>query len=100
MSDLILQLDTHEFCLCAELPQAVLLEIVEHGIVEPSGISPDQWLFDANALAIVKRAFRLQAQLQIEWAGVALALQLLDEIEQLRAENHHLRQRLCRFDLS
>ena len=72
--------------------------IVEHGIVEPSGPTPEQWLFDASALAIVKRAFRLQADLQIEWAGVALALQLLDELEHLRAENSHLRRRLSRFE--
>jgi chaperone modulatory protein CbpM len=93
-----MQLNIHEFCQYAELPQTVLLEIVDHGIIEPRGSSPEQWLFDANALAIVKRAFRLQAELQIEWAGVALALQLLDELEQLRAENSHLRRRLARFE--
>lgn len=98
MSSLIMQLNIHEFCQYAELPQTVLLEIVDHGIIEPRGSSPEQWLFDANALALVKRAFRLQAELQIEWAGVALALQLLDELEQLRAENSHLRRRLARFE--
>jgi chaperone modulatory protein CbpM len=98
MSSLIMQLNIHEFCQCAELPQTVVLEIVEHGIVEPSGPTPEQWLFDASALATVKRAFRLQAELQIEWAGVALALQLLTELEQLRAENNHLRRRLSRFE--
>ncbi|SFI31815.1 chaperone modulatory protein CbpM [Pseudomonas guineae] len=98
MSSLIMQLNIHEFCQCAELPQTVVLEIVEHGIVEPAGLTPDQWQFDADALAIVKRAFRLQAELQIEWAGIALALQLLDELEHLRVENNHLRRRLNRFE--
>lgn len=98
MSSQTLQVNILELCLCAELPQTVVLEIVEHGIVEPSGPTPEQWLFDASALAIVKRAFRLQADLQIEWAGVALALQLLDELEHLRAENSHLRRRLSRFE--
>lgn len=98
MSSLIMQLNIHELCQCAELPQTVVLEIVEHGIVEPSGATPEQWQFDANALAIVKRAFRLQAELQIEWAGVALALLLLDELEYLRDENNHLRRRLSRFE--
>ena len=45
-----------------------------------------------------KRARRLQGELQIEWAGIALALQLLDELEQLRAENSQLRRRLSRFE--
>ena len=98
MSRLIMQLNIDEFCQCAELPQTILLEIVEHGIVEPSGATPEQWRFGSNALAVVKRAFRLQTDLQIDWAGVALALQLLDELEQLRAENNHLRRRLSRFE--
>lgn len=98
MSSQIMQLDIHEFCQCAELPQSVLLEIVEHGIVEPSGSTPEQWRFSTHSLAIVKRAFRLQVELQIEWAGVALALQLLDDLEHLRAENSHLRRRLSRFE--
>ena len=98
MSSQRLQLNIHEFCQCAELPPAALLEIVEHGIVEPCGTSPEQWLFSSHALPIVKRAFRLQVELQIEWAGVALALQLLDELEQLRVENSHLRRRLSRFE--
>ena len=65
MSSLILQLNIHEFCQSAELPQAALLEIIEHGILEPSGATQEQWLFDANALAIAKRALRLQGELQI-----------------------------------
>jgi hypothetical protein len=57
MSSLIMQLNIHEFCQCAELPQTVVLEIVEHGIVEPSGPTPEQWLFDASALATVSARF-------------------------------------------
>ncbi|MFP6849448.1 MAG: chaperone modulator CbpM [Pseudomonas sp.] len=98
MSTLIMQLNIHEFCQCAELTQVTLLEIVDHGIVEPSGTTPDEWLFDNNALVAVKRARRLQSDLQIDWAGVALALQLIDELEQLRAENSHLRRRLSRLE--
>ena len=97
-SSLIVQFSLHEFCECAELPQESVLEIVEQGIVEPTGPTPEQWVFDAAALATAKRALRLQRDLQIEWAGIALALQLLDELEQLRAENTRLRCRLSRFE--
>lgn len=97
MSSLTLQLNIHEFCQCADLPQECLLEIVEHGILEPKGPTPEQWLFDANALSMAKRALRLQRDLQLEWAGIALALQLLDELEQLRNENQQLHRRLSRF---
>ncbi len=98
-SSLIVQFSLREFCQCAELPEESLLQIVEHGIIEPSGPTPEQWLFDAGALATARRAMRLQRELDIEWAGIALALQLLGELEQLRAENSLLRRRLSRFEM-
>ncbi|AYC34513.1 chaperone modulatory protein CbpM [Pseudomonas cavernae] len=98
-SRLIIQFNLHEFCQCAELSTECLYEIVEHGIVEPSGSQPEDWLFDATALAIAKRAARLRRDLDIEWAGIALALNLLEELEQLRTENSRLRQRLSRFEV-
>ncbi|UVE17254.1 chaperone modulatory protein CbpM [Pseudomonas sp. LS44] len=98
-SRLIIQFNLQEFCQCAELSTDYVYEIVEHGIVEPRGRLPEEWLFDAAALAIAKRAARMRRDLDIEWAGIALALNLLDELEQLRAENRRLRQRLDRFQL-
>ena len=74
-----------------------MIEIVEHGIVEPSGKTPEEWLFDDQAPVLAKRAAKLQRELELEWEGVALALQLLDEVQQLRSENSMLRQRLGRF---
>lgn len=97
-SSLVLQLNIDELCQSAELPIEYLFEIVEHGILQPSGQTPADWLFDAAALAVVKRALRLRRDLDLEWAGVALALELLAELEQLRAENSRLRQRLRRFE--
>jgi chaperone modulatory protein CbpM len=43
------------------------------------------------------RALRLHQELEIDWSGIALAIELLDELEQLRDENRMLRQRLRRF---
>lgn len=63
MNALIMQLNFYELCQTVDLPQTVLLDIADHGIVEPHGRTPEQWRFDANALAIFKRAFRLQVQL-------------------------------------
>ena len=97
-SSLTLQLSVEEFCQSAELPIEHLLEIVEYGILQPSGQTPEDWLFDANALAVAKRALRLRRDLEIEWAGIALALELLAELEQVRRENSHLKQRLSRFE--
>ena len=96
-STLIVQLDMQTLCQEADLPAAYVIEIVEHGIVEPSGRTPEDWLFDLQAPVLAKRAARLHAELELEWEGVALALELLEEVRQLRSENDMLRQRLGRF---
>ena len=92
-----LVIDMQELCEVVDLPAAFVIEIVEHGIVEPQGRQPDEWLFDSAALSIARRAVKLHHELQMEWDGVALALDLLEELEEVRAENRMLRQRLGRF---
>ncbi|MFK8331129.1 chaperone modulator CbpM [Pseudomonas sp. BJa5] len=96
-STLVVQLDMQTLCREADLPAAYVIEIVEHGIVEPSGRTPEEWLFDDQAPVLAKRAAKLQRDLALEWEGVALALELLDEVQQLRSENLMLKQRLGRF---
>lgn len=98
MSDtLVVEMRVEEICAAAGIPTPVLIEIVDLGIIEPEGTSPQEWLFDTRAVALIKRACRLQRDLDIEWAGVALAMQLLDELDRLRAENQLLRRQLNRF---
>jgi chaperone modulatory protein CbpM len=96
MSDTLV-VDMQEFCQVVDLPAAFVIEIVEHGILEPQGQRPDDWVFDTYSLSVAKRAVKLHNDLELEWDGVALALNLLDELEQVRAENRMLKQRLGRF---
>ena len=96
MSDTLV-IGIQELCEAVDLPAAFVIEIVEHGILEPQGRQPDEWLFDSAALSIARRAVKLHHELQLEWDGVALALDLLEELEEVRAENRMLRQRLGRF---
>lgn len=96
-STLIVQLDMRTLCQEADITADCVIEIVEHGIVEPSGRTPEEWVFDDRAPLTLKRAVKLHDQLALEWEGVALALELLEEVQQLRSENSMLRQRLGRF---
>ena len=96
-STLIVQLDMRTLCQEADITADWVIEIVEHGIVEPSGRTPEDWVFDARAPLTLKRAVKLHEELELEWEGVALALELLEEVQQLRSENSMLRQRLGRF---
>ncbi|HJR27619.1 MAG TPA: chaperone modulatory protein CbpM, partial [Pseudomonas sp.] len=47
MSDpVIVQLDMAEFCESTELSDVYVIEIVEHGILEPQGAQPKDWVFN------------------------------------------------------
>ena len=96
-STLIVQLDMERFCEEANIPATYVIEIVEHGIIEPQGRTPDAWRFEDYELVTAKRAAKLHQELELEWEGVALALQLMEEVQQLRAENRRLKQQLGRF---
>ena len=94
MSELEFKMTVVEVSQCVRLPLEAIVEIVETGIVQPEGSQPTEWVFDKQMLVILKKAQRLQRDLEIDWNGVALALGLMDELEAVRAENTRLRQLL------
>ena len=62
-----------------------IVELVEEGVVAPIGREPESWRFTGAQLRRARMAVRLQRDLDLNLAGAALALQLLDEVEVLRA---------------
>lgn len=83
-----------ELCRVCQLPAERIVALVEEGIVEPDGAEPEQWRFRSLCITRIRRADRLERDLGVNLAGAALALQLLDEIEQLSARLRRLeRQR-------
>lgn len=64
-----------------------ILDLIEEGVLAPStGRAPEDWRFSSTQLRQVTVAWRLQRDLGVNLAGAALALQLLDEVETLRAQ--------------
>ena len=61
-----------------------IIALVEEGILEPRGAVPGEWRFAAPCVRRVQVAIRLERDLGINRAGVALALDLLDELAWLR----------------
>ncbi len=59
-------------------------EMVLHGILEPQGTTTQTWVFDYSALSRTQKALRLHRDLDINWQGIALALELLEEVQELR----------------
>ena len=67
-----------------------VVELVEQGVLEPLARPTGEWHFAATALGRVRTAERLHRDLELDAAGIALALDLLDEIESLRARLRRL----------
>ncbi|WP_129138607.1 chaperone modulator CbpM [Modicisalibacter coralii] len=68
---------------CAVHAEAIV-ELVDEGILTPSGPAPHRWRFSGRHLVRARVALRLQQDLGVNLPGAALALELMDEIEQLR----------------
>lgn len=68
-----------------QVPAERVLELVAQGVIEPVGGGSQQWLFQSVSIRRVRCAERLRKDLGVNTAGAALALDLLDEIRQLRA---------------
>jgi chaperone modulatory protein CbpM len=73
-----------ELCSVCEMTEAQVIELVEHGVVEPQGSQPPQWRFHGISIRRIRRAQRLERDLGVNTAGAALALDLLEELEELR----------------
>jgi chaperone modulatory protein CbpM len=79
-----LELTLVQLCQICQLPTERIFALVEEGIVEPLGDEPNQWRFRSVTITRIQRAHRLERDLGVNMAGVALALDLLEEIDQLK----------------
>lgn len=76
-----------ELCRVSGASEVQLVEWIEQGAIEPKYVSEDDGPhFDGVSLRRARKARHLAQDLEINAAGIALALDLLDEIEALRAQ--------------
>lgn len=73
----------HEFCHACGVQTELVVEMVQEGVIEPAAMQEEEWQFHGNALVRARRALRLVRDLDVNWPGAALALDLMDEIERL-----------------
>ena len=74
-----------ELCQACQASQDHVIAWVFEGVLEPLGTRPDEWYFTGPALRRARLAAWLTQDLELNPPGIALALDLLDEIAQLRA---------------
>jgi chaperone modulatory protein CbpM len=75
---------TLELCHAIGLEPEFLVAWVNEGILNPVGHSSEEWRFSGDTMSRAKKALRLYRDLEINTPGVAMVLELLDEISRLR----------------
>jgi chaperone modulatory protein CbpM len=79
-----------DLCKCCTVQAETIIEMVEEGMLSPTGESPSEWRFKGTAQRYVEITLHLQRDLRVNLPGAALALELIEENERLR---HKLRIR-------
>lgn len=80
-------LTLEQLCRTCAVQTEFVLTLLEEGVAQPiEGARPETWRFNEVQVRRVSVAWRLQRDLGVNPAGAALALQLLDEVETLRAQ--------------
>jgi len=85
-----IELSLAELCRACQLPAERVVELVDEGVVEPVGRDPARWRFRGISVRRVRCVQRLERDLGVNVAGAALAIELLEELERLRARLRRL----------
>ena len=72
-----------ELCEKCFLAHEQVLEMVHEGVLDPDAETPGEWRFTYGSVRRVFTAQRLQRDLGVNLAGAALALELLDRLDEL-----------------
>lgn len=81
---------------CCGVSTDTIVILVSEGVLSPHGQSQHEWQFAGADLARALSAVRLERDLGLNPAGAALAVEMMDEMQQLR-ERVRLLERLI-FD--
>jgi chaperone modulatory protein CbpM len=79
-------LTIEELCRICAVDERHIVEFVEEGVLDVVEINTAEWRFSGTALRRARLALRLERDLELNLAGVALAVELMDELEYLRRE--------------
>jgi len=79
-----LELEFEEFCRICHTSEEFVTALVAEGVIEPHGEQRAEWRFTGRSVRRTQVAIRLHEDLDVNLPGVALALDLLEEIERLR----------------
>ena len=78
------RLTLEQLCEACNVSVEWIHSLIEESIIEPQGQDIRLWRFSGASLVRVRSAFRLQHDLGVNLAGIALALDLISELNSLR----------------
>ena len=79
-------LSLQDLCRACTAETVEIIALVHEGVLHPGGAGQPDWQFTGVHVQRAQRALRLQRDLGVNLAGAALALELMDEMELLRAQ--------------
>lgn len=91
-TELYFQLTLTELSTSFGVQSETIIEIINEGIINARQDEQGEWHFDAESISTVRTVLHLNRDLGVNMAGAALALDLMREIEALKA-------RLPKFEL-
>ncbi len=77
-------LSLQQLCHGATAEPEFILQLVEYEVLVPQGGQEAEWRFRAEDLARLRRAQRLTRDFELDLSALALVMQLLDELMELR----------------
>ena len=84
-----------EVCRVIQADDQLIMQFVEYHIIQPKGTSKLNWQFDDLALKRAQLARNFYYDLEVNFEGIALLIDLLERIESLekQIEKNHLKEK-------
>ena len=79
-------LTIHDLSIRCQIKERDIIGYVEQGFILAVGDTPESWRFSDTSIVFLQKANRLQKDLGLNPAGVALAFELLSEIDELKKQ--------------
>jgi chaperone modulatory protein CbpM len=73
-----------EFAHATKAQKELIIEMVEYQLIQPEGKTPKEWRFDSVSLRRGRIASSFYRDLEVNMPGVALALDLMDRIDDMQ----------------
>lgn len=89
-------LTLEELCDVCHISVDMIHQLIDYQIIHERAARLEEWQFDLAELRRIKKALRLQHDLEVNLAGVAVILDLLDQLDELRAHHALLEKHLLK----